>query len=539
MSNEDQSDISYVEEANFIKKLQKGFGKYKGKLPFKCFNCGRIRHFANKCPYPKQEDNDDEEAHNQKDQYKKKFYKKKKNFYSKEDIISSDMSEDEDSELLFMGMNTQNNNIDNEENSESEGEVDLEEELISALEELRKYKKKNKLLRAQLQEFEESHQSREIDASRTIKESEQIISDLKSQLLEAKRIEEVILKQLNDREQVCEKLEAEIELLKGEFEKEKKGSKFENSSKILDEILSSQRSPNNKTGLGYTQDSTSTSQGSVKRPISYADALKGSLRREDNKEKMIPLKTVPHKHKSTLPTKVKDDKKNTITRRNPPNKYLFIGYCYSCNNFGHKAVHCKVYGQYNHRNVQRYKNNKYNTEKRNYNSFSPLQNFNIECQKCNNYGHKASECRLPKYSMKASISNIKENYKKIWRRKDKVQRKKNDEDIAPKFDKIDNRSMMDEVSDKVYENQSYAYKVDQAQDKKTPKEKSDTITELDNVMQVDYPLPNKWKMQKENSQNKDKEAFGAQNNDDDDEPSIGDQPEELSDDDLGNFQTLF
>ena len=54
-------------------------------------------------------------------------------------------------------------------------------------------------------------------------------------------------------------------------------------------------------------------------------------------------------------------------------------------------------------------------------------------------------------------------------KKTKVQRKKNDEDIAPKFDKIDNRSMMDEVSDKVYENQSYAYKVDQAQEKKNPK----------------------------------------------------------------------
>jgi hypothetical protein len=118
MSNEDQSDISYVEEANFIKKLQKGSGKYKGKLPFKCFNCGRIKHFSNKCPYPKQEDSDDEEAHNQKyhkrdkDQYKKKFYKKKKNLYSKEDISSSDMSED-DGELLFMGM--KNNDVDNNE----------------------------------------------------------------------------------------------------------------------------------------------------------------------------------------------------------------------------------------------------------------------------------------------------------------------------------------------------------------------------------------------------------------------------------------
>jgi hypothetical protein len=204
------------------------------------------------------------------------------------------------------------------------------------------------------------------------------------------------------KKQVCEKLEAEIKLLKSEIEKEKKGSQFENSSKILDEIISSQRSPNNKTGLGYTQDSTSTSQGSVKKPISYPDALKKSLRKEDNKEKMIPLKIVTHKHKSILPTRVKDDNKNTIIRRNPP-KYLFIRYCYSCNNFGHKVVHCKAYGQYNCRNVQIYKNNNYNTENRNFNSFSPLEDFNSECQKCNNYGYKTSECRLSKYDKKTNI----------------------------------------------------------------------------------------------------------------------------------------
>ena len=68
--------------------------------------------------------------------------------------------------------------------------------------------------------------------------------------------------------------------------------------------------------------------------------------------------------------------------------------------------------------------------------------------------------------MKASISNIKENYKKIWRRKSKVQRKKNDEDIAPKINKIYNRRMMVEVSNKVYGNKIYSYKVDQAQEKK-------------------------------------------------------------------------
>jgi hypothetical protein len=64
MSNEDQSDILDVEEANFIKKLQKTSGKYKGELPFKCFKYGIIIDFANKCPYPKKYDIDDEESHN-------------------------------------------------------------------------------------------------------------------------------------------------------------------------------------------------------------------------------------------------------------------------------------------------------------------------------------------------------------------------------------------------------------------------------------------------------------------------------------------
>jgi hypothetical protein len=93
------SDISNEEEANFIRKLKKGSRKYKGKLPLKCFNCGKVEHFASKCPYPKKKDSDDEETYSHKELKKrksgnkKKFYKKKKNFYSKEDNSSYDMSE--------------------------------------------------------------------------------------------------------------------------------------------------------------------------------------------------------------------------------------------------------------------------------------------------------------------------------------------------------------------------------------------------------------------------------------------------------------
>jgi hypothetical protein len=51
---------SDVEEANFITKLQKGVGKYKGKLPFKFFNCGKVGHFASKCTHTKEDPKDEE-----------------------------------------------------------------------------------------------------------------------------------------------------------------------------------------------------------------------------------------------------------------------------------------------------------------------------------------------------------------------------------------------------------------------------------------------------------------------------------------------
>ena len=77
-----------------MRKLKRRSRKYKGKLPFKCFNCGKIGHFASKCPYVKRLDSNEE---NEK-KYKKRNTKfiKRKSLYSKEDISSSHEEDDSD-----------------------------------------------------------------------------------------------------------------------------------------------------------------------------------------------------------------------------------------------------------------------------------------------------------------------------------------------------------------------------------------------------------------------------------------------------------
>lgn len=37
-------------EEIFVRRLKKGIEKYRVKLPFKCFNFGKIGHYASKCP---------------------------------------------------------------------------------------------------------------------------------------------------------------------------------------------------------------------------------------------------------------------------------------------------------------------------------------------------------------------------------------------------------------------------------------------------------------------------------------------------------
>jgi hypothetical protein len=174
--NDDSEEDEEVE--NFVRKLKRGTNKYKGMLPLKCFNCDGIGHFSSKCPYAKNKGSDEEEDPKKKKKNQKgdkrrnknKFFKK--SFYSKEDNSSSDEDDDSDNDserVLFMEVE---DDEEDSEYSEEEGEVDLREELISALEELGKERKKIKSLKAELKKKEGSQNSNS-------EEVEQIITKVK------------------------------------------------------------------------------------------------------------------------------------------------------------------------------------------------------------------------------------------------------------------------------------------------------------------------------------------------------------------------
>ena len=138
---EDICSCSDEEEAKFVRKLDKGSGKYKGKLPFKCFNCGRVGHYAAKCPHKK--------IKNQSQESEKTISKKgkrfnRKYFYAQQDSNASEDSNEPSSEegtSEFILISIEELEVILLE-YEEEGEVDLEGELRSALEEIDRLKLK-------------------------------------------------------------------------------------------------------------------------------------------------------------------------------------------------------------------------------------------------------------------------------------------------------------------------------------------------------------------------------------------------------------
>ena len=169
-----------------MRRLTKGSGKYKGKLPFKCFNCGKIGHFASKCPHKKKDQNSDDEK-----KYKFKKYSKKKslcanNDNSSEDIDSDSSCENKVNDFMLMAMGDFDDEHTGGEMDDEEAMVDIEGELISALEEIDRLRCKKRKQKQLLKQFKMNGEK-----------PDENFSLLKVELEEAKKIEDILKQQLS------------------------------------------------------------------------------------------------------------------------------------------------------------------------------------------------------------------------------------------------------------------------------------------------------------------------------------------------------
>jgi hypothetical protein len=286
---------------------------------------------------------------------------------------------------------------------------------MCAIEVIRREKKKNK----KLQE--------ELDKKKDTRELEQMITKLKVQIEENKRIEEALKEQLEEKDRIIGNFEEEIITLRKDIQRKN----MQNSSKVLDDINNSQKSHFDKTRLGYTQKENGSSSKTTKKetyPKSYAETIK--VDRRIHKE--YYMDTPP-------PRRVRFQNQQSINRlqeeegfiKAPPFRIsstpryqaIFFVLCYACNNFGHKVVNCRVNNKNNNNfeiHTQRgYSRRPSETHRISYNRFESLSP-EVECYKCKNFGHMAKYCRMtvhPKEPKQNNNSHRQEPQKMTWIRK--------------------------------------------------------------------------------------------------------------------------
>jgi hypothetical protein len=165
--------------------------------------------------------------------------------------MNSDSSyEDKANDFMVMDKEDYDNKIIGSDDNDEEAVVDMEGELISALEEIDRLRIKSRKKKQLLIQFEKDS-----------KQSDEDFALLKVKLEETKKIEDIPKQQLSEKKASCEALEENIVKTRKEMEKFK-GLYHQNlpsikASKGLTSILNQQTNPNLKAGLGYEEGSSS------------------------------------------------------------------------------------------------------------------------------------------------------------------------------------------------------------------------------------------------------------------------------------------
>ena len=120
----------------------------------------------------------------------------------------------------------------------------------------------------------------------------------------------------------------------------------------MDEILECQRSPCDKSGLGHNKEDEKYKVGtwtSRKHEPSSSFSKDGSeaARHEHVQSKETIRRTEQAGHQGVGPIPQDKFRRETPSRliQKPKYENVFNGYCFSCNQFGHKALDCKHYAR--------------------------------------------------------------------------------------------------------------------------------------------------------------------------------------------------
>jgi hypothetical protein len=180
---------------------------------------------------------------------------------------------------------------------------------------------------------------------------------------------------------------------------------MKNSSKVLDDIINSQKYYLDKSRLGYNRTENGSSSKTTEQetnPKIYAETIKADRKmyKEDYRDTPPPRR---FKFQNQQQTDRLQEEEGFIRApsfiRSSTHRYqtIFFGLCYACNNFGHKVVNCGDNNRNNNNfeiHTQRgYSRRPSETQRRSYNRFESLST-EVECYKCNNFGHVAKNCKM-------------------------------------------------------------------------------------------------------------------------------------------------
>jgi hypothetical protein len=199
-------------------------------------------------------------------------------------------------------------------------------------------------------------------------------------------------------------LKEELDHTKGELLlTTKKLKKFEKRTEKLDEILSNQRSSNDKTGLGYNDSLKTTKQDkedendetNTPEQVEQQDR-RLEFRRNETSRRSSPIRYEGNHYEENYRRIDCEPRWTTPQRRSLTPRYqnFFLGHSYTCGNFGHKAINCRINERNNYARYMNGENSRYGNVCRpikiNYNPFDPLMDQAFVCYKCNNLGHKST-----------------------------------------------------------------------------------------------------------------------------------------------------